>query len=381
MSERPTRQLVLLVDALGWLTVERLGFMRDRLTFRRRLTTVFGYSSTAIPSLITGAMPVEHGHWFLFRRALGRSSPFREAAWIDRLPGRLGERWRIRVRLEEYWRKKAGIKGYFSLYNTPLSVLPELVPVEMADTWAPGAFPETPSLVDHLEHRGRPYHLSNWRVPDTEKLRIAREAADTGIETVVLYLTGIDSVQHLAGTLHSDLDAAVRDLEAALADLIARMERHGPVGVTLFSDHGMTDVTGGRDLIAFLAARGLERGRDYRGFFDSTVARFWDVRDPGLLTAALEDADWGRLLPTRVLREWGVDFPDRDYGDIFFLADPGLLILPSDMGTAPLAAMHGYDPADPTSDACLLADTDLDPERDHITAVLPALLRRFEAGR
>jgi hypothetical protein len=73
-----------------------------------------------------------------------------------------------------------------------------------------------------------------------------------------------------------------------------------------------------------------------------------------------------------------VDFPHADYGETFFLADPGVLILPSDMGSAPLAAMHGYDPADPTSDACLLADHDPGLESDHLTAVLPAVLRPEE---
>jgi hypothetical protein len=375
------QQLILLVDALGWLTVERLDFLRERLPFRRRLTTVFGYSSTAVPSLLTGAAPTEHGHWFLFRRAQGKS-PFREAAWLDRLPGGLGNRWRVRVRMQEYWRKKAGIRGYFSLYNTPLSMLGELEPVEVADTWAPGAFPDTPSLVDHLERRGEPYHLSDWRVPDAEKLRRARSAVEGGgLSTVVLYLTEIDATQHRVGTRHGELDAAVGALSRSLTELIALMEERGPTGVTLFSDHGMTDVVGWRDLRGELAAAGCVRDRDYRGFFDSTVARFWDVRDPEALTAVLRGRDWGRVLDRGTLRAWGVDFPGGEYGDIFFLADPGLLILPSDMGTEPLAAMHGYDPADPTSDACLLSDVDLSVTQDHITAVLPALLRRIEARR
>ncbi len=373
-------QLIVLVDALGWLTVERTGFMAKRLPHRRRLATVFGYSSTAIPSLLTGAWPEEHGHWFLYRRAR-KTSPFRAGRWIARLPGRPGERWRVRCRLQEYWKNKYDIRGYFSLYSIPLEILAELEPVERADTWAPGAFPGTPSLIDHLETGGLRYHVSDWRVSDAEKLVRARAAVERETpEVLVLYLTEIDSVQHRVGTQHVELDRTVRELEGNLGAFIRELEARGPLGVTLFSDHGMTDITGHRDLMGELAAEGLVRGRDYRGFFDSTVARFWDVREPGRLLAVLKSRPWGRVLDQPTLDAWRVRFRDREYGDHFFVADPGELILPSDMGRAPLAAMHGYDPADPTSDACFLSDREISLSADHITAVLPALRRRIAEG-
>lgn len=370
-------QLIVLVDALGWLTVERTGFLADRLPHRRRLASVFGYSSTAIPSLLTGSWPEEHGHWFLYRRA-GSNPPFRAARWIARLPGRPGERWRVRRRLQEYWRKKEDIRGYFSLYSIPLDVLAELEPVERADTWAPGAFPRTPSLIDHLHAGGGGYHVSDWRVRDAEKLRRASESFERDApEVVVLYLTEIDSIQHRVGTRHAELDEALRELESNLRAFIRALEARGPLGISLFSDHGMTDIIGHRDLMGELSAEGLVRGRDYRGFLDSTVARFWAMRDPARLRDALSRRTWGRVLDPATMDGWRVRFPGGEYGELFFVAHPGELILPSDMGRAPLAAMHGYDPADPTSDACFLADREIPLAEDHITAVLPALRRRI----
>jgi hypothetical protein len=85
--------------------------------------------------------------------------------------------------------------------------------------------------------------------------------------------------------------------------------------MTLFSDHGMTDITGHRDLIDELAGEGLVRGRDYRGFFDSTVARFWDVREPGRLLAALKGRSWGRVLDQETMAAWRVRFHGGEYGD------------------------------------------------------------------
>ena len=380
MTAARPRHLILLVDALGWTTAQRTGFLSDLLPFRRRLTTVFGYSSTAIPSLLTGAWPVDHGHWFLFRRARGRS-PFALAKWVARLPGGVGDRWRVRVKLQEYWRNKAKIRGYFSLYNTPMRLLSQLEPVETKDTWAPGAFPDTPTLVDFLAARGEPYHVSDWRIPDEEKFRRAEAICATAPPaTVLLYLTEIDAVQHRVGTVHPVLDETLQRLEERIRALRALLMQAGPVAVTLFSDHGMTDVTGHEDLMGALARAGLQRGRDFEGFFDSTVARFWEIRNEEALREALGRLSWGRILDSETLREWGVDFPRREYGDLFFLADPGMLILPSDMGTEPLAGMHGYDPADPSADACLLADGEVKLERDHITAVLAGVKRRLEEG-
>ena len=70
----------------------------------------------------------------------------------------------------------------------------------MRDTWAPGAFPATPSLIDVLQQGGRAYHVSDWRVPDEAKIAKAREVIAAGeTPVVVLYLTGVDSTQHRHG--------------------------------------------------------------------------------------------------------------------------------------------------------------------------------------
>ena len=113
----------------------------------------------------------------------------------------------------------------------------------------------------------------------------------------------------------------------------------------------------------------------------AAVALFWNIRRPEALRAALDALPWGRILDEATLKRWGSWFPRGDYGDLFFLAQPGTLILPSDMGATPIAGMHGYDPGDPTSDACFLADTEVPLPSDHITAVLPALKQRVEERR
>ena len=73
--------IFVLIDALGWALVEDRDFLADLLPHRRPLRTILGYSSGAIPTILTGRPPVEHGHWNLFYYDPARS-PF---AWLRRL--------------------------------------------------------------------------------------------------------------------------------------------------------------------------------------------------------------------------------------------------------------------------------------------------------
>ena len=69
-------EIFLFIDALGWELVSRTGFMEKELPFRRGIEMQFGYSSTAIPTILSGKLPAEHGHLGLFRFA-PEKSPFR----------------------------------------------------------------------------------------------------------------------------------------------------------------------------------------------------------------------------------------------------------------------------------------------------------------
>ena len=91
--------LVFLVDALGWEIVEQFGFGRDEFAVRSPLGTVLGYSAAAIPSLLSGATPAEHGSWAMFRRADTRGS-FDFMRHVPRLPHPL--EWRARRWVRRY---------------------------------------------------------------------------------------------------------------------------------------------------------------------------------------------------------------------------------------------------------------------------------------
>src|SRR5882762_4462423 len=95
--------IYVLVDALGWEVVRNRSFLDDVLPDRRWLTTILGYSSGAIPTLLTGRTPSQHGHWNLFYYDPQRS-PFRWTRALAPLPSPLVENRVARVqRKGERW--------------------------------------------------------------------------------------------------------------------------------------------------------------------------------------------------------------------------------------------------------------------------------------
>src|SRR3989442_1117360 len=87
---REPLSIYVLVDALGWELVRGRPFLDDVLIDKRWLVTILGYSSGAIPSLLSGRYPNQHGHWNLFYRSPA-ASPFRWTRPLGRLPKPLVE--------------------------------------------------------------------------------------------------------------------------------------------------------------------------------------------------------------------------------------------------------------------------------------------------
>jgi len=141
------------------------------------------------------------------------------------------------------------------------------------------------------------------------------------------------------------------------------------VRLTIFSDHGMANCDRLLDLRARIEPLGLRMGVDYAVVYDSTMARFWFFYERArvLVTECLEGVAEGRILPDSELEELGTLFPDRYFGEVIFLVEEGVLIVPSHMGERPIRAMHGYHPDARHSDASLL--TNYSDVPDSVTAI------------
>jgi hypothetical protein len=369
--------IYVLVDALGWEVIRHRGFLDDVLPDRRWLTTILGYSSGAIPTLLSGRTPSQHGHWNLFYLAPERS-PFRWTRALAPLPRPLVENRVARRVLKTVARRLSGYTGYFSLYDYPVAHLPYFDLTEKRDIYQPGGL-DCPSLFDAFREAGLRWEAYTYHThTDAEILRLAEQrAAVTDARVLFLYLSGLDHELHWHIHEPDHVRRVVDWYEAGLRRVWASAAggRRG-TRMFVFSDHGMTPIRWTCDLRRDVAALGLSVPGDYLPAYDSTMARFWVWNDRArrALTDLLAEHPAGQLMTPGELGRLGVQFEDGRYYHLLFLLEPGMLLCPSDMGSARFAGMHGYHPSEPTADAVLLASVPVDRGVSHITGIHDVLL-------
>ena len=347
------------IDALGWEQVEKYDFLRDLFPNRRKIEMQFGYSCTAIPTILTGKRPAEHGHLAFYDYAPAKS-PFRKMRFLAPFlrPRSFWRRGRVRNVLSKFVKKLYGFTGYFQLYGIPLERLPKMDYCEKTDLFVPGGLAPSKNLADVWSSQGMRYHISNWRLPEEENFSIARELFRKGaVDRAFVYSAAFDALQHDNVGKDDVLRAKVEKYAESIRSLYAALEEGGrPFEMTVFSDHGMTPLRGTADVPAALEKAGVVWGEDYASAIDSTMARFWWLKSgvEEKVKTALADFP-GRWLTDEEKRYHGVWREDAKFGDAIFLADAGVQFCPSDMGVKPLNGMHGFDPADKDSFAAFLS--------------------------
>lgn len=385
---KPNRRihLCVLIDALGWQVIEGQNFLTDVLPYRRPLRTVLGFSSGAIPTILTGQLPMKTGHWNLFYYD-PEGSPFRWFRHFAFLPARVLEHRITRKLLKEMGRRVLGLGSLFECAVSP-RVLPLFNWVEKRNIYSKGGVGNTPSIFDQLsesgiEHRIYTYH--HWK--DTEIFeRAKQDIANTDATFFFVYLSELDHTFH-EHCQEKDLVKRKLDWYAGkLRELLAAARRIDPQAtMAIFSDHGMTPVSQHHDVVAEIEGLGLTIREDYLAVYDSTMARFWFFSDAARnrIPSKLEALSCGRTLTDAELKQLGIFFPDRRFGEVIFLLHPGWLMTRSNFNGRQWkpVGMHGYHPDDAHSDAVFLSSENPVNEMQTIADVYPYMLETAQGAR
>ena len=349
-----------LVDALGWRVIEGRGFLEDLLPHRQPLRTVLGYSSGAIPTLLTGRSPAEHGHWNLVYYDPERS-PFRWLRSLDFLPEAALDNRVARRLLKEAGRRVLGLGPLFDCAVRP-GLLPFFNWVERKSLYEAGGVAGARSIFDDLTARGTPYRAYSYHgYTDEQALLRARADVLRGREGVYfLYLSELDSLLHRHCHEPPVVESRLRWYAERLRGLFeAALRRDPDARLSVFSDHGMAEVLREYDLVAAVDALGFRMPEHYLAVYDSTMARFWffDERARRAVAELVGGLPFARVLDDVELSALGILFPDRRYGELIALLDPGWLLASSGFNGSRWrpAGMHGYHPDDPDSDGVFLS--------------------------
>jgi predicted AlkP superfamily pyrophosphatase or phosphodiesterase len=336
------------IDGLGWKILGDNPFLEGLCRNRKPVDTLLGYSSTCDPTYLTGVSPQEHRHFSFFYWDPA-NSPFGLFRLLSVLPSSIFDRGRVRHWLSRLAGAALGYTGYFQLYSVPFKYLKFFNYSEKKDIYQPGGIVGgQPTIFDHLRRNKIPHFLADWRKSEEENFALMQRVIGDGKPKLAwMFCGGLDGILHCQGTHGSDVRKKLDWYEKKITEIVElARSKYDDVHIHVFSDHGMADVTGSIDLISMLDATGLKFGVDYGAMFDSTMARFWFLKPDSRerIAEVLAGVAQGRVLSEDDLARFECNFPGHQYGELFFLCDPGILIVPSFMGLKSIPGMHGYDP-------------------------------------
>ncbi len=119
-----------------------------------------GYSSTCVPSILSGRKPVEHRNWnyFVYDPA---NSPFRSLRFLRWLPSFVTGRRVLRRLLSRLIKNRLSFRGYFDLYNIPFKQISLYNFTETKSPLQPGGMNRGPNIFDYLVDQNIPYFVSD----------------------------------------------------------------------------------------------------------------------------------------------------------------------------------------------------------------------------
>ena len=357
--------LFVFIDACGWEIIKDDTFARTVAPQRRRLESVFGYSSACVPSILSGCWPVEHRNWSYFVYD-PTHSPFKSLRWLRWLPRAITSRRIFRRWLSRFVKVQLKFRGYFDLYNIPFQHIALFDFTEKKSPLQPGGMNRGANIFDFLEIHNIAYHVS---APARSELENTNDLIDAlnkeQIDFAFVYWPELDGLLHRVGNRSPEIPPKLRGYEQQVERLLAAAGSHyEEVRLYIFSDHGMANCDELLDLRTRIEALPVKMGKDYAVVYDSTMARLWFFNEQARqqITDTLQTISQGRILPDDELEQLQCLFPDRYFGELIFLVNEGVLIVPSHMGERPIRAMHGYHPTDKHSYAALLTNQSAVPE-------------------
>jgi predicted AlkP superfamily pyrophosphatase or phosphodiesterase len=376
--------LYIFIDSYGYELLKKSGRLHEKLIFEKPVKMQFGYSSTAIPSILTGVSPSVHQQFtFFYHIKDSFSSMFTvfDSIFFKCIPSFISGRRRFRVLISKMLKKYFNINGYFDLYSVPFWKLKYFNYSEMNDLFDKNAFKNCENLKDYLSKNGIKHFISNWRQSEEKNFsELFDQLSENDNEFIFAYFAGLDGVQHMHTKDSKETNKKIEYYKEKIKKVFNILdENYSDYRVGIFSDHGMTTLTDVVDIGNIIKTSGLKEPEDFLSFLDSTMARFWYYGESSRerIRETLGDVSFGKFLSKEEMMEMGVYFKDQRYGEDIFLVNPGVQIAPSDMGKDPLPGMHGYSPEDKDSDAIWLSNYNPKNPPSEVKGIFSCMLERF----
>ena len=348
--------IIVCLDSFRFDYLEKTRFLKN-LAKRHKygmLETVLGFNSIGA-SLLTGKEPQEHGIFTKFWYTPG-NSPFKFLGKFSFLEGGWGEGW-LRKLAELWFMLRQFLKGGYltRIYKLPLARIGDFDVSSRKAFTELGAFGRIKSIPDILREKGIKFLFFDWPViagsggrridfclnQDEAKLRSLLRHKEEA-EFFWIKFWDLDTVAHKFGVESKQAREVLRGLDDISERLVESFGGEEKVDFLFWADHGMVEVKKTIDI------ESLFKDFKVKMFLDSTLARFWETKGKEKEILRRLRGLPGKILGEGERKKYKIDFGHKKYGEIIFLAEPGVLIYPNYFeGKVKYKAMHGYDPAYP----------------------------------
>ena len=366
--------LVVFIDALGPNQAPLLleaGLDLPELTSVRG---ILGYSSGAIPTILTGAPPARHGRMCLFSRLENEQDPpLAPLRWLGLLPKIVHERGKVRRAAASAIARIKGYDGYIALHKVPPELFTNLDIPEKEDLFQATRIGEASTFLQRAREAGLRVVATDWRLPEAQRVEQIEQMADADL--AFLYLAGMDAILHKDGEVSDDARRWAKEAARWIQRAQKALGKNGRTVRTLVvGDHGMakiTDVVDPRPTVRRL--QGLVRKAFI--FVDATMFRVGADRDVlPKIRKELEKLP-GKVLDEEQLQQRGAD-PHR-YGDLIQVLPEGYLFVPNFLGGF-VKGMHGYDWMTPSARAAVLSDAPVADRLETLEDIAPWVLESLD---
>jgi len=375
MSDSARRLLIVFVDAMGPAQLQRFHEQLAFLPHRRTLRGILGYSSGALPTILTGAPPSVHGRMCLFSRNVDESeSILSPLSMLGLLPRAIHERNAVRRIAASLLAKHCGLSGYVALHRVPPEAFRWIDMPEREDLFQAEMIGRARTFLADARQAGLCVFTANWRMPEAERWQNAFSTIEAmQPDLTFLYATELDGHLHEHGNANPSTDEVISRIAQRIGrarEILAKDAR--PFITIVVGDHGMADVTRTVDPRPCMARLRIEHS-----IVDSTMWRFWG--NDAMLSGVRRELEFsntpGSWLDLRSLRARSVPTAGAPFGQALWLLPEGMIFAPSWVGNK-ARGMHGYDIGTQSSLAALAADDAAISSCTSLTDVAP-LIRKY----
>ncbi|HRI62641.1 MAG TPA: alkaline phosphatase family protein [Polyangium sp.] len=380
MSDASCRILVVFVDALGPAQLDRFDKHLDFLPYRRALRGILGYSSGALPTILTGAPPSIHGRMCLFsRNADDDGGVLAPLSVLGLLPRLIHERNIVRRLAASWIARHSEVTGYLALHRVPPRAFQWLDIPEREDIFQAEAIGAARTFLADARAAGLCVFTANWKLQEAKRWSdVFTKLPALQPDLTFLYSAELDAHLHKFGNTSRRVQPVITSIAHCIARTQDILTKDGRSLMTIvIGDHGMADVHRIIDPRPIAARINIEQS-----FIDSTMWRFWGPESTLMTTRKTVESSLipGAWLDLRVLRSRGVPALGAPFAQALWLLPEGTIFAPSWVG-GKARGMHGYDVGTQSSLAALASNDDAVSKCNALTDVAAVIRKRLGLGQ